>query len=295
MERINLLILLSIILIFSSVNIGAVTIKGYVTDNKTNEPIIGAIVTLLNQNGGVHTDFQGRFVLKNIDNGTVQIHIKSLGYNNCVREITITEDNVEIDLGRIDMKTAKSKHYNRIALSYNPQLIPTVCQHEKLFYTSGGVTGVTFSYLHGFCLYKSLALEVGGNYNYTFDTIEDETFHSQSKHHSVSLFANLAYNISVNNVTISPYVGVFTRKYIYSKLCYDNSERCVIYDMATDLKDKWFNPGLQAGLSFGYGKIYLGVALGCDLNQERNYFMKESQGNSDEFFYEYSFSLGFEF
>lgn len=287
-----MLALMSSCIAFTS---NAATIKGYVYDKKTNEPIIGAIVTLSNRNGGVQTDFQGGFVLRNVEKGTDRLYIKSLGYVDYTCVITITDDNAEIDLGRIDMKKAKSKHYNRISLSYNPQLIPTIDQEQMLLYDSYGVIGGSASYLHGFNLYKSLALEIGANYNYTFNTIETESYHSQSQHHSVSLFANIAFNVSVGNVTISPYVGAFTRKYIYSKMCYENPERCVIYDMASDIEEKWFNPGVQAGLGFRYGKFYLGASLGCDLTQERNYFMEETPGNADEFYYEYSFSIGFEF
>lgn len=295
MKKTKLLFLVSVIAMLASASVNAATIKGYVYDKKTNEPVIGAIVTLLNQSGGAQTDFQGRFVLKNVQSGADQLHIKSLGYGDYTYAVTITDENAEIDLGRIDMKSSKSKHYNRIALSYNPQLIPTVNQDQQFQYDSYGVIGVSASYLHGFNLYKSLALEIGASYNYTFNTIETEEFHSQSKHHSVSLLANVAFNIAVKNVTISPYVGVFTRKYIYSKMCYENSERSRIYDIGSELGDKWFNPGAQAGLGFRYGKVYLGASVGCDLCQERDYYMEESPNNGEKFFYEYSLSIGFEF
>ncbi len=288
-------IILLIIGIIITINANAASIKGYVYDKKTNEPIIGAIVTLLNQNIGVHTDFDGCFVLKDVQLGTDKLHIKSIGFNEYIQAVTVSEDNPELDLGIIKMKPERSRHYNRLSLSYNPQLIPTICSHQKMFYDSYGVTGFSASVLHGYNLSDKFGLELGVKYNYTYDVKDTEYFHKHSKHHSLSVFANVVYNVSLNNLMISPYVGVYTRKYLYSKLCYKDSQRSVVYDMTTDMEEESFNPGVHAGLGFKYGKLYLGAELGCDLNQERIYYIDSSQDNSDKFYYEYSFSVGFEF
>ena len=295
MKKTILRLLPVIIGLFSVINAGAAVIKGYVYDKKTNEPIIGAIVTLSGQNIGAHTDFDGRFVIKDVPIGQERLLVKSMGYRNHTQSITVENDSVEIDMGRIDMNTAKSKHYNRITWSYNPQLIPTICNHQKMFYNSFGVVGASLSYLHGYNVSEKFGVELGAKYNYTFDENESVEFHSQSKHHSLSVFANVAYNIAINEVTLSPYVGVFTRKYIYSKVCYGTSSRCSIYDFTEGQEEKWFNPGAQLGLGIKYRRLYLGAELGCDLNQEKIYYMESSRDNRDEFHMEYSFSVGFEF
>ena len=69
----------------------AVSIKGYVIDKKTNEPIIGAIVTIEGQNIGAQTDFDGRFVIKDVESGTDKLVVKSIGYKDHTRTITISD------------------------------------------------------------------------------------------------------------------------------------------------------------------------------------------------------------
>ena len=292
----NITLIVPIIIgLLTGISANAASIKGYIYDKKTNEPVIGAIVMLMNQNIGVHTDFDGRFVISDVQSGKDRLHVKSLGHSIYTQDLKIAEDSAEIDMGVIYMKSAKSKHYNRISYSYNPQLIPTICSHQKMFYNSYGETGLSASVLHGYNFSNRFSVELGAKYNYTFNVQETEEFHSHSKHHSVSVFANLACNILLNNVVISPYVGLYTRKYLYSKLCYENSQRRVVYDITTDMEEKWFNPGAQVGLGFKSGRLYLGAELGCDFNQERIYYIESSRGNSDKLYYEYSFSVGFEF
>lgn len=249
---------------------------------------------LMNQNIGVHTDFDGRFVISDVQSGKDRLHVKSLGHSIYTQDLKIAEDSAEIDMGVIYMKSAKSKHYNRISYSYNPQLIPTICPHQKLFYDSYKVIGVTFSYLHGYNFSDKFSVELGVKYNGTFDRVETTDSHRpESMNLSLSVFANLAYNISINNVTISPYVGVFTRSYLISE--FRNDDNYVVYDVDKELENRWFNPGAQVGVGFKYRKLYLGAELGCDLDQERIYFMEPAQGNPDKFYFEYCFTVGIQF
>lgn len=294
--RKNITLIVPIIIgLLTGISANAASIKGYIYDKKTNEPVIGAIVMLMNQNIGVHTDFDGRFVISDVQSDQDRLHVKSLGHSSYMQTVTFANDSATIDVGIIHLKKARSKHYNRLSLSYNPQLIPTICSHQKMFYNSYGETGFSASVFHGYNISDRIGIELGAKYNYTYNTQDTEEFHSYSKHHSVSVFANVAYNVALNNFVISPYIGFYTRKYLYSKLCYENTQRHVVYDMTTDMEEKWFNPGAQVGLGLKYGKLYLGAELGCDFNQERTYYIESSQGNSDKFYYEYSFSVGFEF
>lgn len=291
----NITLIVPIIIgLLTGISANAASIKGYIYDKKTNEPVIGAIVMLMNQNIGVHTDFDGRFVISDVQSGKDRLHVKSLGHSIYTQDLKIAEDSAEIDMGVIYMKSAKSKHYNRISYSYNPQLIPTICPHQKLFYDSYKVIGVTFSYLHGYNFSDKFSVELGVKYNGTFDRVETTDSHRpESMNLSLSVFANLAYNISINNVTISPYVGVFTRSYLISE--FRNDDNYVVYDVDKELENRWFNPGAQVGVGFKYRKLYLGAELGCDLDQERIYFMEPAQGNPDKFYFEYSFTVGIQF
>ena len=90
-----------IALLFSSITTNAQTLKGIVLDSRTNEPIIGAVVSIKTSNGlsgGASTDVSGRFSLA-VKSVPTTIVASYTGYNN--EEISIyevTDDEIQIDL-----------------------------------------------------------------------------------------------------------------------------------------------------------------------------------------------------
>lgn len=90
-----------IALLFCPITTNAQTLKGIVVDSRTNEPIIGAVVSVKTSNGlsgGASTDVSGRFslALKSVPTTIVASYT---GYNN--EEISIyevTDDEIQIDL-----------------------------------------------------------------------------------------------------------------------------------------------------------------------------------------------------
>ena len=55
---------------------------GYVYDEKTNEPLIGATILLEGTNFGTITDFDGNFEFDNVQPKTYNILISFLGYKS---------------------------------------------------------------------------------------------------------------------------------------------------------------------------------------------------------------------
>lgn len=297
------LIIALIASIFAPFAINAATIKGFVFDKKTNEPIIGAIITTSNQNNGVQTDFNGRFILRNVPTGTDQIHVKSLGYSDFNQTIIIVDDKAEIDLGRINMKTAKSKHYNRVTVAFNPVVIPALDSpsDDWINYNKLNRIGISLSYLHGYNFINRFSAELGAKYNYCFVSVKRNNLHSQSKHHSISIFTNLAYDIPVKNVTISPYIGLYMRKYLYSKVSQGDEQECTVYDTELHFNNKWLNPGAQVGIGFKFKKFYIGGEMNCYFDQDQRncslsgYYHNDHDPESIDHFLEYSVTLGYEF
>lgn len=281
MKKLSILALL----LFAAISMQAVSIKGYVIDKKTNEPIIGAIVTVEGQNIGAQTDFDGRFVITDVESGTDKLLVKSIGYKDHKRAINIS-DTDDIDLGKIYLGQNNTTHH-RITLSYSGQNdVPTrILNNEELEYDIQ--KGIAASYLYWFYIYNDLALELGGKYNYTWSKEEyGEGYHSEGNHHSISIFTNLAYNINIDKFTISPYLGVFAKKYLYSKVSKGNSSQCEIYD----LKSNTINVGCHVGLGFKYNKIYLGAEISYDTP---NFRFKDYHDEATPF--NYSLSIGYEF
>ena len=277
------------LLLLTAISMQAVSIKGYVIDKKTNEPIIGAIVSVEGQNIGAQTDFDGRFVINDVNPGTDKILVKSMGYKNYVKLVTISDDK-DIDLGKIYLGQNSSLNH-RISLSYNPSEVPYRALSDEGDLEYGLQKGVAISYLYWFNVYNDLALEFGVKYNYTWSTVEyGEDYHSEGNHHSFSGFMNLAYNFNMNKFTVSPYVGIFCKEYLYSKVSKGNSSKCETYDHKTD--DYFF--GCHAGLGFKFNKVYMGAEISYDVPSCR--FSDIQARRSDEIStFDYSLSIGYEF
>ncbi len=73
------IIAVSVLLLFPLFMVAQHSVKGTVTDAKTGEPLVGANVLIVGTNKGTVTDFDGKYILKDISNGTV-LDFSSIGY-----------------------------------------------------------------------------------------------------------------------------------------------------------------------------------------------------------------------
>lgn len=76
-------------------------IRGTVVDSESNEPLIGASITLEGEAGGTTTDFDGVFSLIVYNADAKKLIVSYMGYSSFQKEILI--DNEETDLGNILM------------------------------------------------------------------------------------------------------------------------------------------------------------------------------------------------
>ncbi len=86
-----------------AVSAGAATITGIVVDKATGAPLIGATVTLVNQNRSLATDRSGRFSIMLDANGGAALSVSHVGYRT-VRNLT-GSDGTEL---RVEMEAAAS-------------------------------------------------------------------------------------------------------------------------------------------------------------------------------------------
>lgn len=82
--------LLSILLILIAVS-GAYssTLKGFVTDQKTGEPLVGATVMLENTKFGTSVNLDGSYEIKGIPSGKYNCRVQYIGYKNSVKSVNI--------------------------------------------------------------------------------------------------------------------------------------------------------------------------------------------------------------
>ena len=194
MNQVKQLITLLSIIVITSYTMRASSIKGYVLDKHTKEPIIGAIVSIPNQNLAVQTDIDGCFKIDIEKIGIEKIVIRSIGYKEHTRTLTINEKS-NLDLGRIQLKRTHDKRYHRLMLSWNPSRTPNIASysHNNLssFVNFELAYGISASYLYGFNFYDNWALEFGAKYNYSWHEkteLATNQGYAEAKHHYVSVF-----------------------------------------------------------------------------------------------------------
>lgn len=79
------------------------TLKGRITDSKTNEPLIGATVMIKGTSIGITTGLDGDFILKTDETGDKKVVVNSLGYSEKEVEVQLKGD--VVDLGNITLES----------------------------------------------------------------------------------------------------------------------------------------------------------------------------------------------
>ena len=95
MKNIFLLLFIAV----TTFSYGQNSLKGKVTDESTNQPVVGATVYISKLEIGTISNLNGEFSFQGISDGTYNILISSLGYSSKTRSITVPlEETLEISL-----------------------------------------------------------------------------------------------------------------------------------------------------------------------------------------------------
>lgn len=97
-------------------------IKGNVTDEKTNETLIGVNILVVQTKNGTVTDLHGNFILTDLEEGIYDLRFSYLGYSTINKEIHLPSDDNKII--RIKMKET-SIDLGEVIVTGNPFLVDT--------------------------------------------------------------------------------------------------------------------------------------------------------------------------
>ncbi|WP_223583474.1 TonB-dependent receptor [Sphingobacterium sp. GVS05A] len=76
----------------------AATISGKVTDSKTNQPIAGATISLLQLRSSTSSDQEGRYSFKSLpSSGRYLVEVRFIGYQSLIKTIDLTSADVSVD------------------------------------------------------------------------------------------------------------------------------------------------------------------------------------------------------
>ena len=91
------------------------TLKGFVTDQKTGEPLVGATVMLENTKFGTSVNLDGSFEIKGIPSGKYNCRVQYLGYKNAFQSVIIEDKQ---NLLKVDfLLTEESNELNEVTLN----------------------------------------------------------------------------------------------------------------------------------------------------------------------------------
>lgn len=74
------------------------TVKGTVTDKKTNDPLPGVFIAVAGTNITTYTDLNGNFEFKNLKAGTVELKVRYISYNGTVVSIVLAAGATQVVL-----------------------------------------------------------------------------------------------------------------------------------------------------------------------------------------------------
>lgn len=198
--------------------------------------------------------------------------------------------------------------WERISVSFTPTKIITDVKGADNF----NLTGFSIGYEKGFSIANNIPLfiETGGNIQYAFKSLDNEDledigFKNEDIPYETKMTistlnlkipVNLAYKLSLGDVSIIPYVGINFKINLLAKAKYsleDSDDLNSIYDSEDeywesleeredrniqnlnffdkkDIEDKdsrWkrFQMGWQIGVGLDYNKLHVGIGYGKDL------------------------------
>ena len=120
MKRIILLLLISLCALNIYSQKG--TIRGFVSDKNTKEPIIFCNVFLENTRFGIQTDLNGMYTLSKIPEGKYRVSATYIGYEKLSQEITIQEGEIvtlRFELNKSTIKIDEIEISNKIINKVN--------------------------------------------------------------------------------------------------------------------------------------------------------------------------------
>ncbi|TVQ95014.1 MAG: TonB-dependent receptor [Bacteroidetes bacterium] len=91
------------------------TIRGFVFDNTTSEPLTGATVIIPNTNYYAISGLDGSFIIRNIPEGNYQLRVSFISFETFYKDIKLTQDenlsisleNVSVTLGTVEVVTTR--------------------------------------------------------------------------------------------------------------------------------------------------------------------------------------------
>lgn len=120
------------------------TISGRIIDEEEGSPLIGATTSILDVRGnfvtGITTDIEGRFTIKNVNNGNYVLQSQYLGYNDVLIEISNLDRDIDMGDIRLTVSTVSLDEVvvsgDRVIKKSDRQMIlPT--QEQKRVATNG--------------------------------------------------------------------------------------------------------------------------------------------------------------
>lgn len=232
------------------------TVYGTLTDLKTNETLIGAVVTAENSLYGAQSDFEGKFTIENIPAGSYTLSIKLMTYKPISIPLVV-EANMTKDLGNIKLESADNELTEVVVTSnrITNTEISVLAEMNKLEQIATGVSAQLIAKTQDKDASQVLRRMSG-------ISIMDNRF-------AMIRGLNERYNTVILNEAITPSTEVDVRAFSFDLLPASAIDRMIVVKTATAE-----NPGELAGAVIKIhsksrpleNQIYLGVSTGYTSN-----------------------------
>lgn len=195
------------------------TISGYVRDEATGEAIIGANILIENTSIGAATDLNGKFIIKNVDEGIYSIKVSHIAYqqkiissikveNEKITELNITLSNQLIETEEVIVSGKFDRSYENALLNLrkNSQNIIDGISAEQIKKTTDGLTSDVLKRITGLTIIENKFVNIRGtSERYNLTQLNSSNLTSTESEKKAFSFDLLSANIIENASVIKSY------------------------------------------------------------------------------------------
>ena len=259
-KMILLLLCLFIIVGWASAQVSKVS--GTVVSKEDGLPIIGASVVIDGTSISTMTDFEGKFIFKDVPSSSNTLTVSFVGMKS-VKVSIAPEMTIQLKQESNTMKYGK----NKIIVGYSNFYFDNV--EEPL-------TGFSVGYSRIFDIFtgKPYYLEVGALFQYgTLSIIEEDSWEEKVKYAKINIPISIIYSFNIGNSDffIYPKAGInISYNTLFESKCVDyeyNEETVDSYFDIPELDTKRFTYGWHIGAELAYKNYILGVNYAADINK----------------------------
>lgn len=242
--------------------------------SKDKQPLMGAVVSIPEQNIQVSTDSEGVFRINNVQPGKTKLVVTSIGCVEYTKNVTILADSV-INVGTLKMKNASKggRVYRRFSAAYNYSNVDVKLKYEGFDATNVAnedLLHYEIQVIIGYYLTKEKSWSIESGFAFRFYPFDDSDIgytYDVDDRIGIQIPVHVGYRHNFSrHFSLRPYAGVYARYELVLEKRWEDSYSDEYSEYITSVpSDERFGVGMVAGVAMKFRKFYLSLSYEHDV------------------------------